>query len=364
MILHIMTDNIFSKDFMEYINQSYDSQNHLFIVYNANPEKFKFKYDLTFHNVYLFGKSIDFNELKSLCVSAKCILLHSLFIKYEFFKIFIFHKSICRKCIPIFWGGDLYENEFPHIKDKIKHSIRTYFTKYLINYSKGIGYLTEQDFICFKRRYKLNKEGYSLIYSMQYLNKEYWSLLEKLRKEKLDLEKIRIQIGHSCDSSLNHVKVLNDISNCNDKSIEVYMPLSYGDLKYQSQVIDIGKQLYKEHFHPITEYMDMIRYTQLLSTMDVLIMFTDRQIGLGNIYTSVLLNTVVCVKKKSPLSIFLTQEIGLQLMYYDEEVELSKFDTSKIDKEHNIKLMKDYLSKKNFHEKWDPLLESEVVYES
>ena len=71
------------------------------------------------------------------------------------------------------------------------------------------------------------------------------------------------------------------------------MPLSYGDLKYQSQVIDIGKDLYKEHFHPITEYMDMIQYTQLLSTMDVLIMYTDRQIGLGNIYTSVLLNTVV-----------------------------------------------------------------------
>ena len=77
MILHIMTDNIFSKDFMEYINQSYDSQNHLFVVYNANPEKFKFKYDLTFRNVYLW-ESIDFNELKSLCVCANCILLHSL----------------------------------------------------------------------------------------------------------------------------------------------------------------------------------------------------------------------------------------------------------------------------------------------
>ena len=68
-----------------------------------------------------------------------------------------------------------------------------------------------------------------------------------------------------------------------DEDIKIICPLSYGDEKYREEVIKKGKEIFKEKFHPITEFMNYQQYLELLSKCSVGIFNNNRQQAMGNI---------------------------------------------------------------------------------
>ena len=109
-------------------------------------------------------------------------------------------------------------------------------------------------------------------------------------------ETINIVIGHQADPILNHIRVLKQLLEYKDENIQIYLPLSYGDMRNAENVEKFARENFGDKATVIKEFMPLNEYDQLLSQMDIAIFDTDRQIALGNI------NKYIYMKKKLYLS--------------------------------------------------------------
>ncbi len=100
---------------------------------------------------------------------------------------------------------------------------------------------------------------------------------------------MRIVVGNRATPANRHEAVLKALSRFVDEDICVYAPLSYGSPAYRDEVVKLGRELLGSKFVPITEYLGMAEYEELLSTMTVGVFNCTRQVGMGNI--AILLRT-------------------------------------------------------------------------
>ncbi|MGZ5551098.1 MAG: TDP-N-acetylfucosamine:lipid II N-acetylfucosaminyltransferase [Nitrososphaeraceae archaeon] len=122
----------------------------------------------------------------------------------------------------------------------------------------------------------------------------YVSILDNpLYKKKLNLialdEKrtkkdcINILVGNRSKPILNHMEVLDNLVKFKDENIKIYVPLSYGNKEYGNKVEEKAKILFGHKAICIRELMGLEDYMDFLTTIDIAIFNTLRQIGLGNI---------------------------------------------------------------------------------
>lgn len=113
-----------------------------------------------------------------------------------------------------------------------------------------------------------------------------------------------IWLGNSSTLSNNHLDALKLLSRFKNENIVIYCPLSYGeslDSIYTKTIIDYGKQLFKEKFVPITDFMNREQYYELLNNIDLVVMFHNRTQAAGNIHAFVKMGKKVFLKKKSTI---------------------------------------------------------------
>ena len=130
------------------------------------------------------------------------------------------------------------------------------------------------------------------------------------------------------------------------------MPLSYGDLNYAKEVIAIGKEIFKDNFIPITDYMDFSEYISLLGTIDIAIFNHNRQQAMGNITTLLGLGKKVYIRTDITSYSYLS-DLGINI-YDTNNFELSKL--SETNKEQNIKIVKEYFSKETLVKQWENII--------
>lgn len=112
---------------------------------------------------------------------------------------------------------------------------------------------------------------------------------------------LRIMLGNSADPTNNHVDACMFLKKTILSDIEIYCPLSYGNQKYASEFQQWANDHLKTIFHPILEFLDRERYIKLLNSMDIVVMYHNRQQAFGSIVTSLCLGKPVFIKKESPL---------------------------------------------------------------
>lgn len=111
---------------------------------------------------------------------------------------------------------------------------------------------------------------------------------------------IKILLGNSSDPNGNHLDAFRYLKNKEKGPYEIYTFLSYGDPEAKDWILESGRKLFGNAFHPITEFMDKDSFVRFMQGMDVVMMFHNRQQAEGNIMTALTLGKPVFMKPMNP----------------------------------------------------------------
>lgn len=111
----------------------------------------------------------------------------------------------------------------------------------------------------------------------------------------------KIWIGNSAAETNNHIDALEVLAKKKWDG-EIYLPLSYnGTPRYKQEVIKKGTELFGSKFIPITEFMPLREYQDLLNQCGIVYMNHIRQQAAGNIFTALYLGKEVVLHPQSNL---------------------------------------------------------------
>jgi hypothetical protein len=143
-------------------------------------------------------------------------------------------------------------------------------------------------------------------FEIQYINPLTQHMLDNTRKQ--DSKTIKILIGNSATATNLHLEILNILTKFSSFDIQLFVPLSYGDMDYANQIIKTGSELFNHKFIPITNFLAPKDYADLIADIDIAIFNNKEQQGLGNIYAFLYLGKKVYIRSDSPVWSSLTSK--------------------------------------------------------
>ena len=126
-----------------------------------------------------------------------------------------------------------------------------------------------------------------------------------------------ILIGNSATYENNHIDVFYQLKDFELSDRMIVCPLSYGKNNYRNEVIKEGKQIFKNSFEPIIDFVSYQEYVEMLSTCSIVVMNHKRQQAMGNIMIMIGLGAKVYIRKSNPVYAFL-QELGVTVFEIEE----------------------------------------------
>lgn len=361
--IHILTNDKFINRFIKFINNNFNSEEHLFFVFDGVKESelptikeknivryiskgntFKNKY--LKYLLYFIQLPILYWKLFKFTRKAEKIYFHGLFDPREIMFLYLF-KKLLQKSYWIIWGGDLYcyntRKKNPGILKKIYYHIET---KVKGNF-KGYIPTVFGDYVLVRDWYNAQGKYYEcFLYPL--------TLFEDIKNNLFSKNELYILIGNSADPTNNHIDILNKLEKYKNKNIKLLAPLSYGDKIYAQKVKEKGEKIFGEKFVGITEFMEHTEYLKFLSCIDIGIFAHDRQQGLGNIYRLLGLGKTIYIKDSITTYQWL-KNLKLEFKNYYSENILDEISIK--EKEKNINIIKNHFSEKHLIQQWKKIFE-------
>jgi dTDP-N-acetylfucosamine:lipid II N-acetylfucosaminyltransferase len=94
-----------------------------------------------------------------------------------------------------------------------------------------------------------------------------------------------ILVGNSATATNNHLEVFAILAGMDLGHRKIVVPLSYGDDVYRDAILDRGRSMFGERFQPMTEFLPLEQYNNLIAQCSVVVMGHKRQQGTGNTAT-------------------------------------------------------------------------------
>ena len=318
-VLHIGTDKKFLIPFIEIINKHYNINDHKFILITKENQ-------IIHHDYILFiNKKSQILKILFALNQNKKIVLHGLFSDI-LLTILFFQPWVLKKCYWVMHGGDYY---FPEKQSLVRKQIIKRI-RHFVTYIKD-------DFEYVKKWYGAKGKYYECFMYPSNLFKEYSINLKNDNT-------INIQVGNSADPTNNQIEVFKKLRKYKNENIKIYAPLSYGDQTYADAVISKGKEIFKDRFIPITNFMPFKEYLEFLGNIDIAIFAHRRQQAMGNIITLLGLGKKIYIRT-SITSWQFFKDIDVRLFDYNK-IELDSIDT--ITKKENIHKIKSHFSEENY----------------
>lgn len=283
MIVHIFPYEKFTQEYIKFIHDEFDIEEHIFLVYGHNDS-----YAICvnhMYNVYFLDKMDDiFNkqETYALVLQSSKIIFHFFKYKQHLYKQV---KKIMHKSYLVFWGGDFYslfERTDRPLFQQIKSNVKDAMKVYLIHRSKAVINLVEADYKVLQKR---------TLYHGKHFRGKYIANHD-LRNQYIDHPKsddpYLVLVGNSATPTNQHEDVIEWLSRYRDENVKFIFPLSYGNSAYREKIITLGHKKLGSSFEPLTDFMDYDSYMELLSKCCVGIFNNNRQQGMGNINAMVL----------------------------------------------------------------------------
>lgn len=110
-----------------------------------------------------------------------------------------------------------------------------------------------------------------------------------------------ILLGNSATVTNNHMEALDLLHAAGVGSRKIICPLSYGDKGYGEHVSSYGRALFGAQFVPLTNYMPLNDYLELVSGCSVFVANHVRQQGLGNVVSMLHVGARVFLNRRSPV---------------------------------------------------------------
>ena len=142
-----------------------------------------------------------------------------------------------------------------------------------------------------------------------------------------------ILVGNSDTYTNNHLDVFEELKKQDIKDKKVIVPLNYGGPKrYRDEVLAVGKAYFKDQFVPITDFMPLNEYNQLLASCRYSIFCLERQQAVGNIRVALWNGHTIFLSKTSPLYNHFKQQ-GYRVFSIQDDLHLISSDHLLSDKE-------------------------------
>jgi hypothetical protein len=94
-----------------------------------------------------------------------------------------------------------------------------------------------------------------------------------------------ILVGNSATVTNNHLELFRTLAGMDLEDRKIIVPLSYGDNAYRDAILVRGRTMFGERFEPITEFMPLREYNDLIARCSVVVMGHRRQQAGGNTAT-------------------------------------------------------------------------------
>ncbi|MGV9003508.1 TDP-N-acetylfucosamine:lipid II N-acetylfucosaminyltransferase [Flavobacterium sp.] len=167
-----------------------------------------------------------------------------------------------------------------------------------------------------------------------------YGYIEDLLRDNIDKnvkKSSNILVGNSANPTNNHLDVFKKLREVSIQNRKIYVPLSYsGSQEYIDKVIEKGKELWGDNFIPITDFISLEKYNEILLSCNVLIFNHIRQQGVGNIIALGYLGAKIYLNPKNPVYQFYKQE-GISIY------SIKEINTTSLEKEVS---MNEYLNNK------------------
>ena len=327
-MLHIFPKEKFTKEFIEFINNNFNKEEHYFLVIN-NKNKYNV---LEQNNVKVVEE--NFNGMKyikrGIRESDKTIL-HGIFSR-KLILLLYFNQNLVKKCFWVIWGGDLYQYE--RRNSTFKLFIIEMMKKSIIKKLKGIVSQIQGEYELAKKYYNTKAKFY---YSFMYLSNTFKETCDKVMNYSDNY--LNIMVGNSADPSNNHIEVFLKLKKYKDKNIKVICPLSYGDTLYRDTVIKNGIDILGEKFVYIDKFIPFEKYLETLNCIDIAIFNHKRQQAVGNITTLLGLGKTVYIRDDITTWQFCL-EYNLKVYSTNNELNNIVQKLDKIDANNNIEIIK------------------------
>lgn len=232
----------------------------------------------------------EFVKYLSKLKNTDSLIIHGLTNPRLFIYLFFINRGLIKRSIWSIWGGDVYY--FKYANACLKNRFIEYLRKRIIPAIPIITSLVKGDYDIVKEIYKSDAAYVYSYYPIPIDN----TLLKKIDNNlKANINKI-ILVGNSGDPSNNQIEILQHLVKYKDNEIQIICPLSYGDSNYIEKVIGYGKEVFRDRFIPLTDFIPPTEYSKILSKVSIAIMNHKRQQGLGSIINLLLLTKKVYIR--------------------------------------------------------------------
>ena len=276
--VHLMFNDKFNKPFVEFLNKYFDKKEHL-ILCKRTFNEFPFPEGSNVIEV------MDYSGLNFSCNNIKKIICHSLFDE-QLVDLFYNNRDLLNKSYWIMWGGDLYHP----VRDEKNDFVRKHFKGYHSDLDKEYALQT----------YGMEGKFYRSFYIFP-LSRE---MLDNTVKKQTDC--VTIQINNSSDKST--LEMLDILAKFRDKDIVVRTVVSYGDTRYNNDIIAKGREIFGNKFEYLDKLLSSHEYAQYLAQNDILILNQANQEGFGNTIASLYLGVKVFIRRESSVYGYLNND--------------------------------------------------------
>lgn len=302
-ILHIFDNETIVKHTILLFEKLVEFNQHYVIIINADyicDKNFNNNKNI-FHVV--LNKNTP-NELAAIINNYDVIFFQAL--SYIKAKVLLKYRFSNKIFVWGLWGYDLYnfvayknsnEKLFNNYKKPtLAGKIRDFYAynvvyKYAIKKIDYCLFLLESDYLLLKKTLKIKAKWVSNCYQT----------IEQITKEVQDFKTDgnSILIGNSSNASNKHAYIFNKLNSAMGR--KVICPLNYGDSEYRMNIVEVGKEKYKDSFFPLEEYLPFSLYLQLIRECSVTIMAHERQQAFGTILLMLYGGSKVYLSELSPL---------------------------------------------------------------
>lgn len=362
MILHLLWDEKIIQRIIKTYESVFPNQND-FLIWDKSLHT---KELIELKNCHLISNNIypdlDYGKYDK-------VIIHGLDqFKVEFIKAKLSPQI---KTYWMMWGSDLYNYLLVDRGFRIYHKFHPDYSikTRLSNLAKKFGYISNHNRILlnFINEYDItllsSEEEFNLLrkyyptYTKKLKNDSslfYYPIDEVLGPELLQstAKGNNIIVGNSASWTNNHDYAFKFLKDLDLKDKKIITPLSYGgNERHTNEIKTLGKSLFGDKYHSLTEFMPLDKYNDLLRSSEVFIYGNWRQEAIGNIVIALYLGAKVFVSKKSPMvGILKAWKVNFCIL---EEITQDSLDSplTDIEKQNNRKRMLELFNWDNLQNK-------------
>ena len=355
-ILHLTTDEKFIDGIHYLFEKAFPKKNEFLVILPPGNPRLRFIKNM--NNLKTLINSPDLiKNLEDECGQADLVVFHGMNLMWA---NLINKAKSTFNFMYVVWGAEIYLNPLLYknnlygpltheLKIKLNNSFN--FVERLKKVYRSFRYrsLMKEDIqkefrivkdalkriprigVPFKEEFDLYKE-FDIISDTAVLQKLAYYPLEFIVKN-IDISKKpgdNIWIGNSSAFSNNHLESLEILSKFKIQNRKIMVPLSYGPKKSIKHIKLKGESLFGQNFKPLTTFLPLKQYNELIQSCGIVIMNQYRQQAVGNILAAVYIGSKVFLNENNTIYHFL-KRIGCYVFSIQNDLEKANHDITMLD---------------------------------